>query len=156
MNSLENKNLALEKELLSAKTDFSNTLQKLKEAEKRCSELQTNVQRFVGAVQVFFSTQPQVCVWQVYLLLPCSLEEKLSRLENENHVLRQNTLSLSPKRIGQRLGEVCNLWLFSAALSEYACTKVCTLWNCWISYLFEPCIPPPLLVNYCHPVFFGL
>lgn len=62
MNSLENKNLALEKELLSAKTDFSNTLQKLKEAEKRCSELQTNVQRFVGAVQVFFSTQPQVCV----------------------------------------------------------------------------------------------
>ncbi|CDY69853.1 BnaC01g40760D, partial [Brassica napus] len=78
MSSLEKKNLALEKELLSAKTDFNNTLLKLKEAEKRCSELQTSVQ---------------------------SLEEKLSRLENENHVLRQNTLSLSPKRIGQRVGE---------------------------------------------------
>lgn len=81
-------------------------------------------------------------LWVVY-----SLEEKLSRLENENHVLRQNTLSLSPKRIGQRVGEVCKLWLFSAALFEYACTKVCTLWNCCISYLLGPCIPPSLLVN---------
>ena len=49
MSSLEKKNLALEKELLSAKTYFNNTLLKLKEAEKRCSELQTSVQRFVVA-----------------------------------------------------------------------------------------------------------
>lgn len=50
MNSLEEKNLALEKELLNAKTDCNTTLQKLKDAEKRCSELQTSVQRFVAAV----------------------------------------------------------------------------------------------------------
>lgn len=50
MNSLEKKNLVLEKELLNAKTDCNNTLQKLKEAEIRCSELQTSVQRFVVAV----------------------------------------------------------------------------------------------------------
>ncbi|KAG2238837.1 hypothetical protein Bca52824_091907 [Brassica carinata] len=78
MNSLEKKNLALEKELLSAKTDCNNTLQKLKEADNRCSELQTSVQ---------------------------SLEEKLSHLKNENHVLRQKTLSISPERIGRTLGE---------------------------------------------------
>ncbi|ESQ53833.1 hypothetical protein EUTSA_v10024207mg [Eutrema salsugineum] len=78
MNSLEKNNLALEKDLLNAKTDCNNTLQKLKEAEKRCSELQTSVQ---------------------------SLEEKLSHLENENHVLRQKTLSTSPERIRQILGE---------------------------------------------------
>ncbi|KAF8098341.1 hypothetical protein N665_0268s0010 [Sinapis alba] len=78
MNSLEKKNLALEKELLSAKTDCNNTLQKLKEADNRCSELQTSVQ---------------------------NLEEKLSHLENENHVLRQKTLSISPERIGRILGE---------------------------------------------------
>ncbi|CAH2077072.1 unnamed protein product, partial [Thlaspi arvense] len=78
MNSLEKKNQALEKELLNAKTDCNNTLQKLTEAEKKCSELQTSVQ---------------------------SLEEKLSHLENENHVLRQKTLSISPARIGQTLGE---------------------------------------------------
>ncbi|EFH43454.1 hypothetical protein ARALYDRAFT_913100 [Arabidopsis lyrata subsp. lyrata] len=78
MNALEKKNLVLEKELLNAKTDCNNTLQKLKEAEIRCSELQTSVQ---------------------------SLEEKLSHLENENHVLRQKTLITSPERIGQVLGE---------------------------------------------------
>uniref|UniRef100_A0A1J3FM19 Myosin-15 n=1 Tax=Noccaea caerulescens TaxID=107243 RepID=A0A1J3FM19_NOCCA len=78
MNSLEKKNLALEKELLSAKTDCNNTLQKLKEAEKRCSELQTSVQ---------------------------SLEEKLSHVENENHVLRQKTLSTPQERIGHLIGE---------------------------------------------------
>lgn len=49
MNSLEKKNLVLEKELLSAKTDCNNTLQKLKEADNRCSELQTSVQRYVVA-----------------------------------------------------------------------------------------------------------
>ncbi|EOA15895.1 hypothetical protein CARUB_v10003985mg [Capsella rubella] len=78
MNSLEKKNLVLEKELLNAKSDCSNTLQKLKETEKRCSELQTSVQ---------------------------SLEEKLSHLENENLVLRQKTLITSPERVGQTLGE---------------------------------------------------
>ncbi|CAE6162205.1 unnamed protein product [Arabidopsis arenosa] len=75
MNSLEKKNLVLEKELLNAKTDCNNTLQKLKEAEIRCSELQTSVQ---------------------------CLEEKLSHLENENHVLRQKTLITSPERIEQK------------------------------------------------------
>jgi myosin-5 len=82
MNSLEKKNRVLEKELLNAKTNCNNTLQKLKEAEKRCSELQTSVQ---------------------------SLEEKLSHLENENQVLMQKTLITSPERIGQILGEVCDL-----------------------------------------------
>lgn len=60
MNSLEKKNLVLEKELLNAKNDCNNTLQKLKEAEKRCSELQTSVQRFV--VAVLFSSHPYVFV----------------------------------------------------------------------------------------------
>ncbi|KFK29930.1 hypothetical protein AALP_AA7G196700 [Arabis alpina] len=78
MNSLEKKNLALEKELLNAKTDCNTTLHKLKKAEKRCSELQKSVQ---------------------------SLEEKLSQVEKENHVLRQKTLSTPTERMGQILGE---------------------------------------------------
>ncbi|XP_010526029.1 PREDICTED: myosin-15 [Tarenaya hassleriana] len=69
MSLLEKKNLTLEMELVKAQKDCNNTLQKLKEVEEKCSELQTSVQ---------------------------SLEEKLSHLENENHVLRQKTLSPSP------------------------------------------------------------
>lgn len=138
MNSLEKKNLVLEKELIAAKNDCNNTLQKLKEAEKRCSELQTSVQRFVIAV-LFIKSSLGFFLTSIFFfffeLLLFSLEEKLSHLENENHVLRQKTLSTSPERIGQIRGEVCNLWLFSAALLIYACAeilhsgKLLDIWN---------------------------
>ncbi|KAL0687024.1 hypothetical protein Bca4012_086701 [Brassica carinata] len=130
MSSLEKKNLALEKELLSAKTDFNNTLLKLKEAEKRCSELQTSVQ---------------------------SLEEKLSRLENENHVLRQNTLSLSPKRIGQRVGEATptpskHIMPISHSLSEPRRSKFTAERNLENYELLSRCIKENLGFNDDKPL----
>lgn len=75
LNSLENKNIALEQELVKAKKDTTVAVEKLKEVEKQCLLLQQNLQ---------------------------SLEEKRANLENENHVLRQKTLSASPK--GNRSG----------------------------------------------------
>lgn len=66
MNSLEKKNLALEKELLNAKTDCNTTLQKLKEAEKRCSELQTSVQRFVASV-LFLKSSLGFCLTSMFV-----------------------------------------------------------------------------------------
>ena len=65
MNSLEKKNLALEKELLSAKTDCNNTLQKLKEADNRCSELQTSVQRYVVA-GLFLKSTLGLCLTGIF------------------------------------------------------------------------------------------
>ncbi|XP_055960444.1 myosin-15 isoform X2 [Mercurialis annua] len=70
LDSLEKKNSALEFELIKAQQDSSETIEKLKETEVKCSQLQQNVQ---------------------------SLENKLSHLEDENHVLRQKAFSLSPK-----------------------------------------------------------
>lgn len=70
LNALEKKNLELEQELAKAKEDTSEAMKKLKEVEKQCLMLQQNLQ---------------------------SLEEKHCSLENENHVLRQKTLSASPK-----------------------------------------------------------
>ncbi|KAJ0031392.1 hypothetical protein Pint_13664 [Pistacia integerrima] len=69
-STLEKKNFALELELIKAQKDNNDTIDKLREVEQKCSELQQNMQ---------------------------SLEEKLSRLEDENHVLRQKALSASPR-----------------------------------------------------------
>lgn len=46
-----------------------------------------------------------------------SLEEKLSLLEDENHVLRQKALSVSPKR--NRPGS-------AKAFSEVSCMQICS------------------------------
>ncbi|XP_042961237.1 myosin-15 isoform X1 [Carya illinoinensis] len=70
LDALEKKNSALELELVKAKKDGIESIEKLQEVEHKCSELQQNVK---------------------------SLEEKLSLLEDENHVLRQKALSVSPK-----------------------------------------------------------
>ncbi|KAL6965708.1 hypothetical protein U1Q18_036763, partial [Sarracenia purpurea var. burkii] len=70
LNTLETKNSVLEKELIKAKKDTDDVMKKLREVEKTCSQLQQNLQ---------------------------SMEEKLYNLEDENHVLRQKTLSASPK-----------------------------------------------------------
>lgn len=151
MNSLEKKNLALEKELISAKTDCNNTLQKLKEAEKRCSELQTSVQRFVLAAP-FLTSPLGFCLTSIFIfsfeLFSFSLEEKLSHVENENHVLRQKTLSTPQERIGHLIGEVCNLRLFSAVPFEICMCESTALFK-FARYLafFTPCVLPPLLVT---------
>ncbi|XP_030951150.1 myosin-15 isoform X1 [Quercus lobata] len=71
LDTLEKKNLALELELVKAQKDSTDSMEKLREVENMCSQLQQNVK---------------------------SLEEKLSILEDENHVLRQKTLSLTPNR----------------------------------------------------------
>ncbi|KAK7819479.1 myosin-15 [Quercus suber] len=71
LDTLEKKNLALELELVKAQKDSTDSMEKLQEVENMCSQLQQNVK---------------------------SLEEKLSVLEDENHVLRQKTLSLTPNR----------------------------------------------------------
>ncbi|KAL3497415.1 hypothetical protein ACH5RR_040147 [Cinchona calisaya] len=75
--SLEEKNSALEVELVRAKQDASSTIEKLKEVELTCSELRQNLR---------------------------SLEEKLSNLEDENLVLRQKALSATPKSIRAGFG----------------------------------------------------
>ncbi|KAB1219847.1 Myosin-15 [Morella rubra] len=71
LDTLEKKNSALELQLVKAQKDTSDSMEKLQEVEDKCSELQWNIK---------------------------SLEEKLSLLEDENHVLRQKALSVSPKR----------------------------------------------------------
>lgn len=70
LDTLQKKNLALELELVKAQKDGSDSVEKLREIELMCSQLQQNVK---------------------------SLEEKLSVLEDENHVLRQKALTVSPK-----------------------------------------------------------
>ncbi|CAL5340856.1 unnamed protein product [Camellia sinensis] len=66
----------LEQELIKAKDDTNDTMKKLREVDKTCSQLQQNLEK-----RCFVNT---------------SLEEKLCNLEDENHVLRQKALS-SPK-----------------------------------------------------------
>lgn len=45
LDALEKKNLALELELVKAKKDSNGSLEKLREVEHKCSELQQNVKR---------------------------------------------------------------------------------------------------------------
>ncbi|KAM7507421.1 hypothetical protein LguiA_017874 [Lonicera macranthoides] len=69
-NTLEEKKSLLACELIKAKQDNSDTVEKLRDVEQMCSQLQQSLR---------------------------SLEEKLSNLEDENHVLRQKSLSATPK-----------------------------------------------------------
>ncbi|KAJ9702125.1 hypothetical protein PVL29_004049 [Vitis rotundifolia] len=70
LESMEKKNSELEFELIKGQKDSKDTLEKLHEVEQKCLQFQQNLQ---------------------------SLEEKLSSLEDENHVLRQKALTPSPK-----------------------------------------------------------
>ncbi|KEH35883.1 myosin-15 isoform X2 [Medicago truncatula] len=70
LDAMEKKSTALELELLNAKKDHNETIQKMREFEQKSAQLAQNMK---------------------------SLEEKLSSLENENQVLRQKALSVSPK-----------------------------------------------------------
>ncbi|CAK8568477.1 unnamed protein product [Lathyrus sativus] len=70
MDALEKKSTALEHELVIAQKDHNETIQKMREFEKKSSQLAQNMK---------------------------SLEEKLLSLENENQVLRQKALTVSPK-----------------------------------------------------------
>ncbi|XP_010261885.1 PREDICTED: myosin-15 isoform X3 [Nelumbo nucifera] len=71
LESLSKENSAMELQLAKARNENADTLEKLQEVEEKYSKLQQNLRR---------------------------LEEKFSTLENENHVLRQKTLSTSPRR----------------------------------------------------------
>lgn len=70
LNTFQAKNLALERDLAKAKQDTDDTVKKLREVEQTCSQLQKDLR---------------------------SLEEKLSNLDGENLVLRQKTLTSTPK-----------------------------------------------------------
>ncbi|XP_020236584.1 myosin-15 isoform X2 [Cajanus cajan] len=70
LDSFEKKSTALELELVNARKDHDEMIKKMREFEHECSQLGKNVK---------------------------SLEEKLSSLEDENHVLRQKALIVSPK-----------------------------------------------------------
>ncbi|KAI5669604.1 hypothetical protein M9H77_19457 [Catharanthus roseus] len=70
--TMDEKNSALEHELVKAKEDGNRTMEKLMEVERTCLQLQQNLQ---------------------------SLEEKLSNLQDENHVLRQKSLTVTPRSI---------------------------------------------------------
>ncbi|XP_021890707.1 myosin-15 [Carica papaya] len=112
MDKLERKNSALELELSKAKQDSTDTINKLREVEQKCSQLQLSVQ---------------------------SLEEKLSHLEDENHVLRQKTLSASPKR--NRPG-------FAKSLSEKHTGALVSLTDCKAA--FESPTPSKLIAPLSH------
>ncbi|XP_027903170.1 myosin-15-like isoform X2 [Vigna unguiculata] len=70
LDAFEKKSMALELELVSARKDQDKTIQKMREFENKCSQLGQDVK---------------------------SLQEKLFTLEDENHVLRQKALTVSPK-----------------------------------------------------------
>lgn len=70
LEDLEKKNLSLEAHLCRAQKESDNAYQKLREVEQKCEQLQQNLR---------------------------SMEEKMSNLENDNLVLRQKALGLSPK-----------------------------------------------------------
>ncbi|PIN21597.1 Myosin ATPase [Handroanthus impetiginosus] len=96
LNVLAEKNLMLERELAQTKEDASSTMAKLQEVEKTCLQLQLNLR---------------------------SMEEKLSTLEDENHILRQKTLNVVSPR-SNRPGFVKPfLDKFSAALVSSADQK---------------------------------
>ncbi|KAJ8542159.1 hypothetical protein K7X08_017025 [Anisodus acutangulus] len=70
VSALEEKNSTLEHELLKGKEESTDTIAKLRAVEETCSKLQQNLK---------------------------SMEEKLSNLEDENHILRQKALSATPR-----------------------------------------------------------
>ncbi|OEL32339.1 Myosin-15 [Dichanthelium oligosanthes] len=82
VESLSMKNSVLEKELTVARKSSDDTMEKLKDVEGKCNHLQQNLDK---------------------------LQEKLTNLENENHVLRQkafnmpsmNNLSVAPKKLSE-------------------------------------------------------
>uniref|UniRef100_A0A803LYP2 Uncharacterized protein n=1 Tax=Chenopodium quinoa TaxID=63459 RepID=A0A803LYP2_CHEQI len=89
LENLEKKNLLLETQLASAQKENSHTMQKLRDVEQKCEQLQQNLR---------------------------SMEDKVSNLENENLVLRQKALNMSPKR--NRPGFVKSFSdMYSSALS---------------------------------------
>ncbi|OAY85788.1 Myosin-15 [Ananas comosus] len=69
VESITRRNSELESELAKSRKCSDDTLEKLQDAEGKCRQLQQNLDK---------------------------LEEKLSNLENENHILRQKAFSLSP------------------------------------------------------------
>ncbi|CAK7352766.1 unnamed protein product [Dovyalis caffra] len=78
LDALEKKNSALELELIEAQKNGNDTIVKLRETEEKCSQFQQTIQR------------------RKFENVDC-LEGKLSHLEDENHVLRQKTLTPSAK-----------------------------------------------------------
>ncbi|XP_057524862.1 myosin-15 [Amaranthus tricolor] len=71
LEELEHKNVSLEAQLASSLKENNHTMQKLRGVEQKFEQLQQNMR---------------------------SMEDKLSNLENENLVLRQKALNMSPKR----------------------------------------------------------
>nr|CAB3451247.1 unnamed protein product [Digitaria exilis] len=83
VDSLSLKNSILEKDLNVARKSSDDTMEKLKDVEGKCNHLQQNLDK---------------------------LQEKLTNLENENHVLRQkafnmppvNNLAVTPKKLSEK------------------------------------------------------
>ncbi|KAF3446114.1 hypothetical protein FNV43_RR11293 [Rhamnella rubrinervis] len=114
MNALEKKNSALEIELRKAQKDSNDTIEKLREFEVKCSQLQQNVK---------------------------SLEQKVSLLEDENHIMRQKTLSASPK--SNRPG-------FARALPERNAGALVLSHSDRKPPVFESPTPTKLIVPFSH------
>uniref|UniRef100_A0ACD5YU73 Uncharacterized protein n=1 Tax=Avena sativa TaxID=4498 RepID=A0ACD5YU73_AVESA len=75
VKSLSEKNSLLEIELSTARKSSDNTMEKLKDVEGKCTHLQQNLVK---------------------------LQEKLTNLENENHVLRNKAFNISPKTVSEK------------------------------------------------------
>lgn len=63
--------------------------------------------------------------WQIRWIICCSMEDKLSNSENENRVLRQKALNLSPKR--NRPGFVKSFSDVSMSLLVLVCIHQCSM-----------------------------
>ncbi|KAM0836949.1 hypothetical protein ACQ4PT_061982 [Festuca glaucescens] len=75
VKSLSEKNSLLENELSTARKSSDDTMEKLKDVEGKCTHLQQNLVK---------------------------LQEKLTNLENENHVLRNKAFNISPKTVSEK------------------------------------------------------
>eukprot|EP00268_Persea_americana_P060201 TRINITY_DN7465_c0_g1_i4.p1 TRINITY_DN7465_c0_g1~~TRINITY_DN7465_c0_g1_i4.p1 ORF type:complete len:1579 (-),score=282.61 TRINITY_DN7465_c0_g1_i4:597-5333(-) len=113
LESLTKKNIAMEQDLLATREDCNGTMNKLQEVELKYLQLQQNIQ---------------------------SLEEKLSNLEDENHVLRTKAIGVSP---------ASNLSGYIRSFSEKY-SGALALPNMDRKHLFESPTPSKLIMSSAH------
>lgn len=130
------KNSTLEKDLNVARKSSDDTMEKLKDVEGKCNHLQQNLDKYVVVVLIKLQDTGKICGVYVFgiplKIIDClwfvefRLQEKLTNLENENHVLRQkafnmppmNNLAATPKTLSEVIFFV-TLWQFNAVVLDF-------------------------------------
>lgn len=126
----------MEHEILEARNERDHTIARLQDVEVKYSQLQQDMNRcqFFPSKYVLLSWMSilsrilwqqlvfsVVCIYiriQKFFIYYFSIEEKLSNLERENHVLRQTAISLSP-RLGVYTKTISEV-IFSYALANFS------------------------------------